>query len=352
MSQTVKKIYLHWSATPYNWAQPGHYHTIVLGNGTVRRMHGYDQPLRAHTFGRNQDAVGMCLACMGGTKEWEMPPTEAQIESLCKEVAQLAFQLGWKPDDINITRVLTHAEAAANRDYVNARDAVQRVSGWRFPSSTPQGNDYLRIARSLGLPHENYGPRQWQDGWPGGYVERWDLWQLKPSDPPGAGGNILRDKIKAYLIQMATPDQKMTAAVNNKANECKVFVNGTPISTGILLSDNRCYSKVGELAGALGMKVSWNARLRYINLLSEKYEPKFLADSPLIQGYPAVDVYLNRPELAGEPIDDTDQPARPFMQGIIINGSTHVIVGDFCKELGVQVAFQGSDRSLRITVPQ
>jgi hypothetical protein len=32
-------IYLHWAATPYGWVQPGHYHTIIGGDGTIHRLH-------------------------------------------------------------------------------------------------------------------------------------------------------------------------------------------------------------------------------------------------------------------------------------------------------------------------
>jgi hypothetical protein len=33
------KIYLHWTATAYDWIRPGHYHSIITGDGLVHRLH-------------------------------------------------------------------------------------------------------------------------------------------------------------------------------------------------------------------------------------------------------------------------------------------------------------------------
>lgn len=348
MGQTIKKIYLHWTATPYNWAEAGHYHTVVLGNGKVRRLTAYDQFLPEHTACRNQDSVGMAISCMGGDGWEDYPPTEIQIENLCKEVAQLAFKLGWKPDQITITRILTHAEAAANRDFSIER--VKKVSGWRLPTSTPQADQYMERARALGLPHENYGPSSWFDGWPGGFVERWDLWQLKPNERKGEGGFILRDKIKKYLTKMTTPEIVIKPATPSPSNECKIYLDSTLIATGYVLSDNRCYVQLTKLTAALKISLRLNKDPVYINLLSEQFTPKYLADSPVIMGYRTVDIYMNRPEdEEGEAINDQKFPARPFMQGILIDNSTHVLLADFCNELKLTWVFQSSDRSIRIT---
>jgi len=42
-------LYLHWTATPYGWIRPGHYHSIVSGDGRVHRLHDYNVDLPAHT---------------------------------------------------------------------------------------------------------------------------------------------------------------------------------------------------------------------------------------------------------------------------------------------------------------
>ena len=186
---TPNRLYLHWSATGYDWNEPGHYHTVITGNGVCHRLTDYHTPLHEHTYARNTDAVAIAIACMapvnGGT--WDLPPTEAQLEELCKETAKVALGLKFP---MNLTKlqslIMTHAEAAALRDY--PLSLVQEAQG--------QGESY---ARSLGLPHDNYGPSSWPDGWPGGTVERWDLAQLRPSDKMGEGGIELRRRILEWM---------------------------------------------------------------------------------------------------------------------------------------------------------
>ena len=43
-------IYLHWTATGYDWIRPGHCHSIIGGDGRVHRLHAYSVDLPAHTF--------------------------------------------------------------------------------------------------------------------------------------------------------------------------------------------------------------------------------------------------------------------------------------------------------------
>lgn len=163
-------IYLHWTATGYDWIRPGHYHSIIGGDGRVHRLHSYSVDLSAHTWQRNSNAVALTCSCMGGIPDpWTQPPTPHQLESLCAETAAVAKSWGWSPVDINITTVMTHAEAASNRD-----------------------------GRSM---HDNYGPVIW-----GGTGERWDLLQLQrhgPSDggEPSAGFNTTVDRPEPLLFR-------------------------------------------------------------------------------------------------------------------------------------------------------
>ena len=134
---TRPKIYLHWTATGYQWCQPNHYHTIVAGDGVIIRMHDYNIDLTQHTYRRNSNSIALACACMGGSDPWQMPPQPIQLEAMCKEVARIIHLWGWQQKDISISNILTHAEAASNRD----------------------GR----------IMHENYGPMAW-----GGDGQRWD----------------------------------------------------------------------------------------------------------------------------------------------------------------------------------
>ena len=140
-------IYLHWTATGYDWIRPGHYHRIIGGDGRVHRLHALTADLPAHTWRRNSNSVALACACMGGRPDpWLQPPTEAQLTGMCAEAARILHGWGLTPDQVSLQRVMTHAEAASNRD--------GRVM------------------------HDNYGPVIW-----GGTGERWDLLQLERDGP-------------------------------------------------------------------------------------------------------------------------------------------------------------------------
>lgn len=201
----LTKIYLHWTATPYDWKQPNHYH-IVITKDEVVRLHQNNQKL-SHTFGRNTNSIGIAVACMGGRGWKDYPPTPGQIEKLCATTAQVATRLGYKLEDINIKNIMTHAEAAANRDF--PIHLARKVSG-RRPMSSVQANEFDQEAKALGMPHANYGPQIWHDNWPGGYAERWDLAQLKPTDKMGIGGFRLRERIQQLWMQMNSGEKPQT----------------------------------------------------------------------------------------------------------------------------------------------
>lgn len=163
-------ICLHWAATPYSWLRSGLYHTIIGGDGTLHRLHAYSIDLPAHTWRRNANAMALSCACMGGRPDpWSLPPTEAQLHAMCREAAAIARSWGWDAADITIQRVMTHAEAASNRD-----------------------------GRWL---HDNYGPVIW-----GGTGERWDFLQLTKNGPP-TGGDELRERIRRFLGKPELPPE-------------------------------------------------------------------------------------------------------------------------------------------------
>jgi hypothetical protein len=69
---------LYFDATTYTWQRSGLYHSIISGDGRVQRLHG--RPARS------------------------------------LEHAAIARSWGWSAADITIQRLMTHAEAASNRD--------------------------------------------------------------------------------------------------------------------------------------------------------------------------------------------------------------------------------------------
>lgn len=73
-------------------------------------------------------------------------PTEVQLEALCREAAQVARSWGWSPADIGIERVMTHAEAASNRDGQWMHENYGPVI-WEAPASAGTFSSLLGTAR-------------------------------------------------------------------------------------------------------------------------------------------------------------------------------------------------------------
>ena len=161
-----KQIYLHWTAGTHQWRN-GPYHTTVQGDGSLYKHLPYDRHT-AHTYYRNTGNVGLSVAAM---KDWNWEtygPTQPQLEGLMAEAASIAKNWGWKPSDVSIKNVMTHAEAASNKD-----------------------------GRA---PHDNYGPQFWN-----GTGERSDLHKLKRNDPDGSGGDKLRQMMKKFMGMQNPP---------------------------------------------------------------------------------------------------------------------------------------------------
>ena len=156
----AKQIYLHWTAGGYD-SVVGPYHSIFTGDGKMHRRVDYNTR-SSHTYGRNTNSIGLSVAAMAGGPGNYQWPTNKQLDSMAAEAARLAKSWGWTKNDITIKNIMTHGEAASNKDGRNM--------------------------------HDNYGPRDW-----GGTGERWDLDKLGPDDAIGDGGNKMRDRIKAKM---------------------------------------------------------------------------------------------------------------------------------------------------------
>ena len=158
------KMFLHWTASGGNFKSKGKYHSIVQGDGSVYRAHPYDQRGGVeHTYLRNSTGIGLSLAAMSGGAGNFRWPSDDQITAMSKEIANVAKDRGWKPNDISVKNVMTHAEAASGKDGL--------------------------------LPkNDNYGPTAW-----GGDGNKWDLWHLTKNGEKGSGGNIIRAKARGFM---------------------------------------------------------------------------------------------------------------------------------------------------------
>jgi len=149
------KIYIHWSAGRYDQFSSD-YHINVGKDGSLYASTDDLSEYKLHTYHRNSGAVAISAACACNAYSAQdlgpEPPTDEQIEAIaqCIVVLTHAFDI-----PIDITHVMTHAEAADNMD---------GDSRW----------------------HQPYGPNS--------TVERWDFWVVKEGDAPGSGGDVLRGK--------------------------------------------------------------------------------------------------------------------------------------------------------------
>ena len=257
-----KQIYLHWTAGGYNWNN-GPYHTTVQGDGSLYKHLPYDQHT-AHTYYRNTGNVGLSVAAMKDYNWNAYAPKPKQLESMMAEAANVAKTWGWKASDVSIKTVMTHAEAASNKD-----------------------------GRS---PHDNYGPTWW-----GGTGERSDLHKLKGSDKDGTGGDKLRQMMKRYMGMKNPPvlNEAGPGAGGNDRNN-----NGQLNSSEYNLLQRLVLAEAGG-EGKLGMALVARSVLNRAGLIqSGKVGPgMFLAKDKSVTGVimgrgqyqPVSDGSINKP---------------------------------------------------------
>nr|WP_092074928.1 N-acetylmuramoyl-L-alanine amidase [Dendrosporobacter quercicolus]NSL49553.1 N-acetylmuramoyl-L-alanine amidase [Dendrosporobacter quercicolus DSM 1736]SDN22446.1 N-acetylmuramoyl-L-alanine amidase [Dendrosporobacter quercicolus] len=161
------KLYLHWTAGHYGQFFDS-YHINIDADGSVYVSANDLAAAKSHTYRRNSGAIGISLACAynATTNNFGLePPTPAQIEAAAQVVAVLAAALDLT---IDLQRVMTHAEAADNKDGLNPGYGAN------------------------GYPDGRHGPEH--------SCERWDLWFF-PGVAPGEGGNVIRGKANWYRNQ-------------------------------------------------------------------------------------------------------------------------------------------------------
>ena len=294
-------IYLHWTATGYDWIRPGRYHSIIGGDGRVHRLHAYRVDLPAHTDARNRNSVALSCACMGGSPDpWVLPPTPAQLDSLCAETASLARSWGWGADAISLQSVMTHAEAASNRD--------GRVM------------------------HDNYGPVIW-----GGSGERWDLLHLEKGGPTN-GGDQLRHRIRALLAGDASAPGFVAdgAAATSEPLGFRGFTTIQARGEALTVQidqHGRSWGLASELLERYEIPHAWDASLRRLFIGALDVAPTFRDDAVQASvGWPLVEMTLQ-------------SGSAPVVLTGILRPSAHgdrawCRVLEFAEEFGISVAYE------------
>ena len=284
---TLPKIYLHWSATPYNWVQPGHYHSIVTGDAVLHRMHDYNIDLPAHTYRRNSNSIGLACACMGGSDPWSTPPTQQQLEAMCREVARIIRGWGWRDSDINVANIMTHAEAASNRD------------GWRA--------------------HENYGPVAW-----GGDGTRWDFMCLERGGSDD-GGDRLRKMIRSFFRDHESQPKPVNPLNLSKATSIKVLNQPTEV---LVDSSGVTWAKLGKLLTLYEIPYIWDSDKRRILIGATDIIPRYSVDK--VVALPGLATY----ELA---LQGLNSPV--ILVGVIHQNEAYCRALEFADELGISTSF-------------
>ena len=286
-------IYLHWTATGYDWIRPGRYHSIISGDGLVHRLHSYNVDLPAHTWRRNSNSIALSCACMGGIPDpWTVPPTEAQLKSLCIETASIAREWGWSADQITLSSVMTHAEAASNRD----------------------GR----------IMHDNYGPVVW-----GGSGERWDLLQLAKNSAID-GGDQLRSRIRQLLDK---PDSKQAVGAKLEFQGTTLIkARGKDLAVQID-NEGRSWARLTDLLQRYEIAHVWDAEAKRLLIGALDVAPTFRDDAVQDSiGWPLMEVALQTrtaPVILRGILRPSDEGDRAWCR-----------VVEFAEEFGITVRFE------------
>ena len=289
---TRPRVYLHWTATGYQWCQPNHYHTIVLGDGAIVRMHDYNIDLTQHTYKRNSNSIALACACMGGSDPWLTPPQPIQLEAMCKEAARIIRVWGWKVSDITISNILTHAEAASNRD----------------------GR----------IMHENYGPVAW-----GGDGQRWDLMCLTRGGNDD-GGDVLRGMISNSFLDLEAGNGTTHLSPDHPLHGSRAGTMTARETTLNVLIDSKgiTWAKAGDLLRIYGLPFIWDSEKRRILVGSATISPRYVEDQvSTISGIPTFELTLQ------------GGFAPVILVGVIHESKAYCRVLEFADELGISTTF-------------
>jgi len=142
-----KNVVFHWTGGNYTPCPTDllHYHYVINGQGNIKtgkyeprdNENCSDGKYAAHTGGGNTGRIGIAICCR---KDINTPPTQKQVEAMCKLAARMCYLYGLKPE-----QCITHAEfglthpksSSAGKIDINALPYAN-ISGIR------KTGDYLR----------------------------------------------------------------------------------------------------------------------------------------------------------------------------------------------------------------
>jgi hypothetical protein len=229
---------------------------------------------------------------MGGRPDpWSIPPTEAQLEAMCREAARVARSWGWSEADITIEQVMTHAEAASNRDGL-----------WM---------------------HDNYGPVIW-----GGTGERWDFLQLTRNGPP-TGGDELRARIRRFLAEAEAPVGS-EAAGGRLAFRGATTISARGRELAVEIDEaGSSWALAADLLSLYEIPYAWEASRRRILVGSLDVVPTFREDQvqPSV-GWPLFEMTL---QTGTAPV---------ILRGILRENRAWCRVLEFAEEFGISASFE------------
>jgi hypothetical protein len=205
-------------------------------------MHDYNIDLTQHTYKRNSNSIALACACMGGSDPWLTPPQPIQLEAMCKEAARIVRVWGWKVSDITISNILTHAEAASNRD----------------------GR----------IMHENYGPVAW-----GGDGQRWDLMCLTRGGNDD-GGDVLRGMISNSFLDLEAGNGTTHLSPDHPLHGSRAGTMTARETTLNVLIDSKgiTWAKAGDLLRIYDLPFIWDSEKRRILIGSATISPRYVED--------------------------------------------------------------------------
>jgi hypothetical protein len=194
---------------------------------------------------------------------------------------------GWSESEITITNIMTHAEAASNKD------------GWNA--------------------HENYGPQAW-----GGTGERWDLMRLTRSGADD-GGDRLRDLIRSHFRGADAPPQSEHPLLRSTVRTMMVL--DTPMDV-LIDAAGVSWGRVSELLSRYGIPFIWDAQKRRILIGASDVTPRYSQNKLQSgKGLPTFELALQG---GNSPV---------VLVGLIHQDQAYCQVLEFADEFGISASF-------------